>query len=112
MVIVIVTLLIMTGIVAQLMRQAVSARRQTRTELEYRQTSLLADAGIQRALAARQNNADYQGETWNVPEGIIHQTKTGRVTIEVSEQQIQAVAVYPANSDTPLRFTRTQKVAP
>ena len=106
-VMVLVVLLLMSALVAQFIRRAVSDRRQTRQELNHVQTVQLATAGVARLRLQRAQDADYVGETWQIPTGVIHQTNAGEVVITVNKDTATVVARYPVNFDLPLQVTKS-----
>ena len=104
---VLVVLIIMAGLMAEFVRRAASDRRQTRRDMQYQQTIKLAEAGIERFIQKRERSADYSGETWEIPSGVIHQTNSAQVTISVQDAAATVVARYPVNYDIPNQATRT-----
>ncbi|MEZ6058775.1 MAG: hypothetical protein R3C19_00265 [Planctomycetaceae bacterium] len=106
---VLVLLLLTSLLVAQYVRRAVADRRQMKQELQYVQTQQLAGAGVRRATAAMLRG-DYNGETWTIPAGVIHQTNTATVLIRVDDSFATVVARYPSNEDLPVQVTRKVKV--
>ena len=80
-VMVLLILMIMSGLVAQFFRRAIIDRRQVRDEFQHQQAiqlTLAAEQLLTKRLAA---DADYKGETWDHPAGILHQTNTASVVI-------------------------------
>ncbi len=105
-------LLILSATVGQYVRRVLMERRQIRQEVLHLQAETLADAGLRLAKKARQMDPAWNGFTWNLPAGVIHQTNTAEVTIQMQDQTCTVVARYPANSQLPLQVTRTRKLSP
>ncbi len=116
-VMVLLILMIMSGLVAQFFRRAMADRRQTRNEMQHQQAiqlTLAAEHLLAERLAADTN---YEGETWDHPAGILHQTNTGSVVISMTDTSTDGriatlTARYPANADLPFRVTRTVRLSP
>jgi type II secretory pathway component PulK len=116
-VMVLLILMIMSGLVAQFFRRAITDRRQTRNELQHQQAiqlSLAAEQLLAERLAA---DASYQGETWDHPAGILHKTNTASVVISITDtatdDRVATLTVrYPANADLPFKVTRTVRLLP
>ena len=64
LIVAIVCLSIATAIATAGVRHALMARRQARLDHQLRQTELLLDAGLRRAIKALSADRDYQGERW------------------------------------------------
>jgi hypothetical protein len=64
LIVAIVCLSIATAIATAGVRHALMARRQARLDHQLRQTELLLDAGLRRAIKALSVDPDYQGERW------------------------------------------------
>ena len=107
-----VTLLILSALLAQYTRRVLMERRQFRQEILHQQTEKLADAGLQLAEDSRQKDAAWTGVTWNLPPGEIHQTNSAEVVIRMQDDTCTVVARYPANIDIPFQVTRTRKLKP
>lgn len=109
---VIVVLVLLSVLAAAQIQRVVKERRQMRTEIEYLQTQQLAEAGLVRAESARKLSAEYQGETWEVPPGVIHQTKSAQVVIRFTDTgECSSTARYPIHSETPLQVTRFRRLS-
>ncbi len=107
-----VTLLILSALLAQYTRRVLMERRQFRQEILHQQAEKLADAGLQVAQDSREKNAAWTGITWNLPPGEIHQTNSAEVVIRMQDDTCTVVARYPANFDIPLQVTRIRKITP
>lgn len=113
LVVALVVLLVVTAIVGSMVKRAVAARRQLRTERDLRQTELLVDAGAARAAVRLAADGDYRGETWRLKADDILGLDPGEVTIKVSQPAgerawtIRVIAEYPAGRETSVRRTRT-----
>ena len=79
---------IATAIAIAGVRHALIARRQSRSDQQLRQTELLLDAGLRRAIKALSADPNYQGERWD-----LDPTLTGFVgTFEAANVEIKAAA--------------------
>ena len=107
-----VTLLILSALLAQYTRRVLMERRQFRQEILHQQAEKLADAGMQHAEDSRKQDPAWQGLTWNLPVGTIHQTNSAEVVIRMQDDTCTVVARYPANNDIPYQVTRTRKMKP
>lgn len=94
---VLVVLLILSSVLASQVKRVLAERRQCRNELDYLQTERLADAGLLLANEQLHQDPNWTGTTWELPAGIIDQTKSGRVSIVVSRTMASADASM--NSD-------------
>lgn len=109
-VMVMIVLLLLSGLLTTQVRRVLADRRQVRLEQEHRQAQRLAEAGLLRAAQRLLQQADYTGETWDLPSGEIHQTNSASVLIQLNAEQLCTVtARYPTNSDQPFQVTRTQR---
>lgn len=111
-VVVAVLLMLILGMVAEYTRKAVGDRRQIRVQQQQQQTRELAQAGLLRLQQRRLQNADYAGESWQVPAGFIHQTNSASVTISVQDDTARIVARYPLEADFPQQMTLVVKLQP
>jgi hypothetical protein len=111
-VIALLVLLILSALAVQYVRRVLTDRRQFREEVLHLQTEKLADAGLLLAKASREKDAAWNGLTWNLPAGAIHQTNSAEVVITMQEETCTVVARYPINSHTPYQVTRTRKLIP
>ncbi len=109
-VMVLVVLILMSGLVAEFVRRAVTDRRQMQRELRHRQTRLLAVAGLERAQRKFDSDSDYTGETWQIADGVFNQTKSAIVEISISDGMTTATAQYPIDQEIPLKVTRTARL--
>ena len=109
---VLVCLIVVLGILGNMLKATLLAHRQLHTERDLRQTELLLQAGSDRARFRLANETNYHGETWNLPPGAIVSNAEGRVTIEVSPDDlttrtVKIAAEYPLGSDASIRRSRT-----
>ena len=117
LVVALVCLLIVMTLVALLLQGALRARRQLRAERDRRQAELLLAAGIERAALRLADEADYRGETWELPAEAIVGTGSGQVTISAAREaadrpwQVYVVAEYPLGSELSIRRSRTVLVS-
>lgn len=102
---VLVCLLVASSIATAMIQSALGARRGLRLEHQMRQTQLLLDAGILRAVRKCRTSEDYQGETWR-PAPAIARFEGARVDINVTSddgrdgwQRIEVVAILALQSD-------------
>ena len=110
-VLVLVVLLLMSLMVAQFIRRAVGDRRQMRNELMRQQTIQLAIAAENRTQRKLASDASFKGETWEIPAGVIHQTHSAQVVINVEDDSATIIARYPINSDLPIQVTKTIRLS-
>ena len=110
-VLVLVVLLLMSLMVAQFIRRAVGDRRQMRNELMRQQTIQLAIAAENRTKRKLASDASFKGETWEIPAGVIHQTNSAQVVINVEDDSATIIARYPINSDLPIQVTKTIRLS-
>ena len=110
-VLVLVVLLLMSLMVAQFIRRAVGDRRQMRNELMHQQTIQLAIAAENRTQRKLASDASFKGETWEIPAGVIHQTHSAQVVINVEDDSATIIARYPINSDLPIQVTKTIRLS-
>ena len=105
-------LVILAGIMAQQVRRVLMERRQMRNEVAHLQAVKLGEAGLLLAAEAKTRDPAWNGMTWILAPGTIHQTNSAEVVISVQEQTCTVVARYPANADIPFQVTRTRKLSP
>jgi type II secretory pathway component PulK len=105
-VMVLVVILIMSGMVAQVVRRVVLDRRQAAQELLHRQTQELAAAGMRRVKLQRQIDPDWTGETWNPDTQTVSETNQAEVAITIHGSTATVVARYPVNHPHPIQITR------
>lgn len=108
-----IALLVTAMIGASLMRTTVLSMRQIQREQQQVQTSWLAEAGCQRALAKILTDKQYVGETWDVPAEQLQSSSgaTVRITIEGETAEnvartVTAIAEYPKGSTQAVRVTK------
>ncbi len=116
-VMVLLILMIMSGLVAQFFRRAITDRRQVRNEFLHQQAIQLTLAAEQLLTERLAADAGYKGETWDHPAGVLHQTNTASVVITISntspdDRIATLTARYPANADLPFKVTRTVRLSP
>src|SRR5690606_28004225 len=102
-------LVVVTGITAAMIKSALTARKTVRQERARAQVTFLLEAGIGRAVAQLARDADYQGESWQLPADVLDGSDAARVDITVSEtnesRSVAVIAQYPA--DSPLGVRRS-----
>ncbi len=84
LVVVLVSLLVASMLGASLIRTVVVHHRQMRILGGQQQAFWLAEAGVQRAEAQLSKDAQYNGETWPVPAGVLGASRTAEVKIQVT----------------------------
>ncbi|MFN8707783.1 MAG: hypothetical protein ACK526_19270 [Planctomyces sp.] len=111
--IVLVILLLISGMIATMVRRVIIERRSLRNEIDYLQAEKLADAGLTLATQHLNQNPEWRGLRREFSQGLIHQTKSGELQIIISEQKEMTVtARYPTNVKIPFQVTRTRKIEP
>lgn len=111
MVTALVCLLVVMAMIGTMLEAAIRARRQLHAERNLRQTELLLQAATDRAAFRLDNQADYQGETWEP--ALEDLPGQGQVTIEAARDSdtepwsVQIVAEYPGGSEHSVRRSRT-----
>lgn len=83
MVVAMVCMAVAVALVATLLQGTLRARLQLRNEHHLRQAELLLDAGVERSLARRAADQDYDGETWTLPAGELCGDLSGRVVAAI-----------------------------
>ena len=112
-VVALVVLVILAGLVGQHVRRVLMERRQFRQEILQLQAEKLADAGMDLAISARKKDAAWHGVTWNLPSGVIHQTNSADVAIQVQEGICTVTVRYPTNNNIFFcKVSRTRKLTP
>jgi len=92
MICVIACMVVVGSLLAIIAKDALLARRETRTRWQMMQTQRLLDAGILRAtLRARQDPA-YSGETWHPKLGLTNKTPHAQVVISVDQSTTSVTA--------------------
>ncbi len=107
----IVCLVFVTAMGATLGRVALLGSRHMVQERRRSQADWLAQAGWSLAEAQLQRNADYKGETWEIPATELGGADAGRVMIDVAApaaetRAVTIVAEFPVESDRKVRVTR------
>jgi Tfp pilus assembly protein PilX len=123
LIVALVCLVIVMALIGALLQGTLRARRQLHAERDRRQAELLLQAGLDRAALRVAGQADYHGESWELPAESITGSGAGLVTIETSRQaedspwKIHVVAEYPvgkqpAGNELSVRRSRTILVQP
>jgi type II secretory pathway component PulK len=107
-----VTLLIFSGMISQYVRRVLLERRQFRNEVLSVQAEQLAETALRMARTERTQDPTWVGMVWELPSGIIHQTNSARVVIEMQDDVCKVIARYPTNRELPVQITRTRKLLP
>jgi len=108
-----VCLLIVMAMLSSMLQGALRARRQLHVERDLRQTELLLQAGVERAVFRLAGESGYRGETWTLPADAIVGSEAGRVSVEITRSaaeepwQVRVVAEYPVGRETSIRRSRT-----
>src|SRR2546423_6395914 len=79
-----VCLLVVMAMLGAMLKGTLLAQRQLHRERDLRQTELLLQAGSDRAAYRLASDANYRGETWNLPANVIADNGEARITIEAS----------------------------
>jgi len=112
-VVTLVCLVIVMGMIASMLSGSLRARRQLHAERDRRQAELLLQAGVDRAIFKIAKDAEYRGESWQLPADSVLGSGEGAVTITASRQaddhpwQFLVVAEYPIGSPISVRRSRT-----
>lgn len=107
LVVVVVLLFVTASIAGAVLRASLLDARQYATDRKALQADRLAEAGLARATAYLELDPEYDSEEWiaELPGG-----ESATVSIRVTEadggRTIEAVALYPNNSDRPVRSRR------
>jgi hypothetical protein len=137
LIVALVTLLVVSSLVLSMVKRSLDDRRQLRREHDLQQVELLVDAGLRRAAIRLAADADFDGETWDIPAAELNGHSDARVVIEVAParsdesptdaasteessedepageaQVIRVAAEYPFGSETSMRRTRTVTIRP
>jgi hypothetical protein len=136
LIVALVTLLVVSSLTLSMVKRALDDRRQLRQEHDLQQVELLVDAGLRRAAIRLAADADFEGETWDIPAAELKGHGDARVVIEVAPapadespaeesieessddepaaeaQLIRVAAEYPFGSETSIRRTRTVTIRP
>jgi hypothetical protein len=136
LIVALVTLLVVSSLVLSMVKRALNDRRQLRQEHDLQQVELLVDAGLRRAAIRLAADADFDGETWDIPAAELTGHGEARIVIEVAPipadesptedapagesdddpageaQLIRITAEYPFGSETSIRRTRTVTLRP
>jgi Tfp pilus assembly protein PilX len=108
-----VCMLVVMALLGSMLLNTLSATRQMRMERELRQCELLLQAGLDRAAYRLSQDANYTGETWNLPTAEIIDRGDGLVTIAVTPSEndqpahLHVVAEYPTGSEKSIRRSRS-----
>jgi hypothetical protein len=110
-------LLVVTGIVASMVKSALQARQAVQQQRLVVQTEFLLEAGIQRAVAKLAANPEYAGETWRLDAEILSGFDAAIVKINVSPpdgetaSSVETIAQFPADSPRSVRRSFTFTVS-
>ncbi|WP_165073650.1 hypothetical protein [Paludisphaera rhizosphaerae] len=116
-VVVLVLLFVISLVAASLVRVSVAYHQRTRSHELALQSELLADAGLDRALAKLSSDPNYTGERWDVPAEALGADSSGGksaavVTIEVvgspgeNRKKLKVQADYPPDPPRRVRSSR------
>ena len=110
-----VCLAIVTLILLSVFRSAISQRRQIRLEQQQVQAELLAESGLERAVARLNSNPNYVGEEWTIDAKQLDTRNPALVKITVARQdkehQVTVEAVFPRESLRQSRCVRSLRLA-
>jgi hypothetical protein len=107
-----VCLLVVMSLIGSMLQSALRSRRQLHSQRDLRQTECLLEAGVDWAAFRLRDDADFAGETWDVPAAEIIGRGDGQVVIEVKEaenggRQVRVLAEYPRGGELSIRRSRT-----
>lgn len=85
-------MVVVGSLVALMVQDALSARREIKTRLQLQQTDRLLDAGILRATVRLGQDQNYQGETWQPKLTIAGREMPAAVTIAIDGEQTTVTA--------------------
>lgn len=109
-----VAMLIATMIGGALVKTALARRQLARREQLRMQAEWLAESALNRAAAKLKTDADYAGETWNIPKTDLDGEHDAVVTIRVvkdsnnsNRRKVTATATWPATGEQRAQVTRT-----
>jgi Tfp pilus assembly protein PilX len=106
-------LLIVTGLAVAMVKSALNARKAVRSELQQAQAQFLLEAGIQRAVDRLSRDANYQGETWELPAASLNDSAPAIVIITVTASAddspaiVSVISQLPADSPLSVRRSHT-----
>ena len=107
LVVVVVLLFVTAAIAGAVLRASMLDARQYTTDRKALQADRLAEAGLARAAARLGLDPEYDGEEWTAElPGDESATVSIRITEADGGRTIEAVAVYPNDSDRPVRSRR------
>ena len=110
-------LLIVGALAVAMVKSALTARKAVRLERQQAQVEFFIEAGIQRAVSGLARDADYSGETWNLPAAALSDSDSARVEIAVTAAEedasrtISVIAQFPAASSLIVRRSHTFTVS-
>jgi len=114
---VIVCVMIAAAIFVSIIRTAAACRRASQRQLQQAQAAWLAESALERAAAALAGDAQYGGETWNVPADQLTGEYPAVVLIEVEpvpgrgdRRRVRARADYPDHPHHRCREVRQVQV--
>ena len=110
-------LLIVSALAVAMVKSALTARKAVRLERQQAQVEFLIEAGIQRAVSGLARDAEYSGETWDLPAAALSDSDSALVEIAVtaadddSPRRISVIAQFPADSPLSVRRSHTFTVS-
>lgn len=114
MVMTVVVIVVSAMLAATMVQIALAQRKQFETERRRVQAEWYAQAGLDRAAAARARSADYQGETWQIVEQAAGRTRSAQVEISINRDDVQprltVVVEYPVGDVQRVRCRREQTI--
>ena len=113
-VVVIVAMLVMSLLSLSIARTGIEQFRNVRRQQDRIQSQWLAQAGLERALAALEEDADYTGEVWSISAADLHASQGAEVTIriespkeDVRQRVVRVSSEFPAAGTFRHRTTRS-----
>jgi hypothetical protein len=106
-IVIVVVILVVIGLICgALLRSGTARRGQARREAERLQADWLAESGLERAAARLADDADYRGETWEIPPEALGGARGAVVRIDVepvadrpSQRRVEVRADYPRDAE-------------
>lgn len=110
-----VCLVLTSALLGTLLKMAVFSRKAAQTEVAALQAEWLAESALDRAAVKLLGDANYQGETWDIPQEELGGKEAGQVIIAVKPGEashlrtVEAIARFPVGE--PRGVKRTKRIA-
>lgn len=112
---VILVIIVVATLVMAFTRSLIAQGRADRVRRNHRQAAWLAEAGLDRAVAKSQADAQYRGETWRLADDQIEGGADVLIEVETvndNTQSLRVVARFPISSRTPATAEATLELNP